>query len=314
MLAACSGAFVGPTLGDGGSAQVDATVVDALGDGNRAGQEPADASPGDARDGATSCGVGTPFHTVREVEHADASDEPDILADAGAAELVPVPGRAEAWVVLDLGAFVDAGQQHLLRVRGTITSRGDGGVRYVGGANVPPFEAGAYDGLTFDPRGNAVVGLDGSIVHSASDGGVYAPPRRVTLPPPITALPGAPFVTADGRWLFFTQDSRLFLSDLTGGTLDAPPAPREVGLSFGTKRIVATPSLESAYWVNSRGDLVGGRLRDGDIVQETARLAELDVAGNDAKYPTWLSEDGCLMFFVRVVDGGSKVLWYARKG
>lgn len=310
-LLACSGAYVGVMPSDAGPPSVDAALVDVSAD--REPPSAVDASNGDAAAPSPSCPVAMRFHTIGPVDHAAASDEVDALGDAGAVALVPVPGRAEAWAVVERGIGADAGHR-LTRVRGEFASKGDGGLAVSGGADVPPFEGGTYDGVTFGGRGSAVLGLNGGIVRSVLLDGGYGPPEQVALPLAVLRGPGLPQVTSDGRWFFFEQDYRFFVSDLTGADIVSPPSPREVGLSFGSAHFVTTASLEVAYWVNNRGELVGGRIRDGALVPIVARVGELDAVAAGEKYPTWLSEDGCLLLFVRVPEGGRKTLFYARKG
>jgi hypothetical protein len=313
-MAACSGAFAGLDPEDASQPRPDADQPDAMevAEASLPGVDGGDAAA-DVRDAARLCQIGAPFRTVRRVDHAPSGAEPDGLADAGPSALSPVPGKPEAWLVVDRAGSSDGGQR-LIRMRGTPTDTGDGGVAYSGGVDVAPFAPGFYDGVTFTPQATAIVGLNSVLVRAIPDASTYGAPTRITLPPPITRFPGSPFVTADGRTLFFSQDSRVYVSDISSGSVDTPPSPRELGLSFGADHLVTTPAFDSAYWVDTRGQLVGGVIRDGDLRTINPGYGELEAAAPGLKYPAWLSEDGCLLFFVHAPEAGAKVLWFARKG
>lgn len=313
-IAACSGTFEAAALPDAAppGPDQDSPDVPATVDASHRTTEDASERP-DARDAARVCPLGAPFQAVVRVEHASSGSEADGLADASPAALVPVPGKSEAWVVVDRGPAPDAGQR-LVRMIGAPGSVGDGGLRYLGGASVPPFEAGAFAGVTFTPQGTAVLGLDGTIVRSLAGTPDYGAPVRIVLPTPLTELPSFPFVTADGRTLFFTQDHRIYTSDLSTGNVDAPPSPQELKLSFGSTQLVATSTFETAYWVNNRDELVGGVIREGTLSSVATTIREIEAAAPGLKYPTWVSDDGCLLFFVQIPEAGPKVLWLARKG
>ena len=236
--------------------------------------------------------------------------EVDILEGGTPTALVPVPGKAVAWLV----TTTSSAEPSVYRVVGDASAPEGGVVRYSGGAKVVPFDLSApYDGLTFTPQLTVLVGLEGGIYRALPGAPNYGAPIRVLLPAPVTQTPYSPFVTADGRTLLYTADFRLWMSTLQGQSVDNPPTPVELAFSFGSSRAVATPDLTSAYWLKN-GTIVRGAIRGGAISNVADEVRELATAAPGAKYPTWLSADGCLLYFVQEPDAGKRVLWFAKKG
>jgi len=315
VCAGCSGLFVA------GSGETDAgvdaqTLPDASPSGTDAGPPP-DASPGDAQDAIADtldssvvCGLFDKFHTIGRIEHSAVMNEVDVLEGGTPTALVPVPGKAEAWLI----AASPSADPIVYRVVGDASAPEGGAVRYSGGAKVVPFDLPApYDGLAFTPQLTVLVGGEGGIYRALPGAPNYGTPIRVVLPTPVTQVPYSPFVTADGRTLLYTADFRLWMSTLPGPNVDAPPTPVELAFSFGSSRAVATPDLASAYWLKN-GAIVRGAIRGGALSNVADEVPELATAAPGPKYPTWLSADGCLLYFVQEADAGRRVLWFAKKG
>jgi Tol biopolymer transport system component len=139
-----------------------------------------------------------------------------------------------------------------------------------------------------------------------------------------TANDSDPFISADGRVLYFSSDRGgnygLYRSTQTGGVFSAPALV--VGAMFDTPYMELTPVVSedelTIYFASSRPNLgsvdiyQATRANAQDPFGEPIALTELN--GPDAQLPSWISADNCELYFTRYAMGNGLELMSSLRG
>lgn len=139
-----------------------------------------------------------------------------------------------------------------------------------------------------------------------------------------TASDSDPFISADGRVLYFTSDRGgnfgLYRSTQTGGVFSAPEPV--AGTNLQTPYMELTPVVSddelTMYFGSSRPNLGSvdiyqtTRASVQDPFGEPIALTELN--GPDAQLPSWISADNCELYFTRYVMASGLELMSSLRG